>query len=200
MIKIIGIGGTNGSGKDSIGHMLAERYSYLFVSVTDILREEAKRRGLAVERENLRMISAEWRRQYGLGVLVDKSLELFDASRGTYKGLVLASLRNSGEADRVHELQGIVVWVDADPQVRYERVCNRQRTPEDNKSFEEFLNEEQAEMHRSGDAATLDSVGVKDAADVFIENNGQDLEAFKSQAEEALKSFLTTNSTQNIDH
>jgi cytidylate kinase len=197
-MKIVGIGGTNGSGKDTIGHLLAEKHGYLFVSVTDILREEAKKRKLPIERENLRSISAEWRRESGLGVLIDKSVELFKVPGTAYKGLVIASLRNSGEADRVHDLDGIVVWVDADAQIRYERVTARQRTDEDNKTFEEFLAEEQAEMHKSGDAATLDVAGVKEKADLFIDNNDTNLEHFKDQAEQALKNYLNTNNTQNI--
>ena len=70
---IIGLGGTNGSGKDTVGHMLAERHGYLFVSVTDILRAEAEKRGLSPEGENLRTKRAEWRRDGGLAVLVDKA-------------------------------------------------------------------------------------------------------------------------------
>ena len=57
-MKIIGIGGTNGSGKDTVGHMLVERYNWLFVSVSDFLREEARRRHLPVERQHLSSISA----------------------------------------------------------------------------------------------------------------------------------------------
>ena len=72
-LQIIGIAGTNGAGKDTVGELLAEHYGYLFVSVTELLRAEARRRGLPVEREVLRSISAEWRRELGLGVLVDKA-------------------------------------------------------------------------------------------------------------------------------
>jgi cytidylate kinase len=71
-IKLIGISGTNGSGKDSLGHMLAERYGWLFVPATDILRTELQKQGLPIERENLRNLGNEWRREYGAGVLIDK--------------------------------------------------------------------------------------------------------------------------------
>ena len=72
-IQIIGLSGTNGAGKDTVGELLAERYGYLFISVTELLRDEARRRGLPVERRYLRQISAEWRRESGLGVLVERS-------------------------------------------------------------------------------------------------------------------------------
>jgi len=184
-MKIIGIAGTNGSGKDSLGEILANYYGWLFVSVTDILRHGLIERGLSIERENLRNLSAQWRRQSGLGVLVDKALEIYRKNPVDYKGLAIASLRNSGEADRVYELGGKVVWVDADPKVRYKRIVSRLRGDEDRKTYEQFLAEEQAEMEHSGDKATLDISGVKAKADIFIENNGT-LEEFKKTIQEKL--------------
>ena len=189
-MKIIGICGTNGSGKDTIGHMLAERHGWLFVSVTELLRDEARKRGLPVEREVLRTISAEWRRKGGLGVLVDKAVELFKAQGDKYEGLVMASLRNPGEVDRLHELKGTMVWTDADPRVRYDRIQAhagvRGRAGEDAKTFEQFISEEEVEMTRSGDMATLDMSAVKDRSDIFLHNNDNDIEAFKDYVEQDL--------------
>ena len=179
-LQIIGLGGTNGSGKDTVGQILADKHGYLFISVTDLLRTEATRRKQPVEREILREISAQWRRELGLGVLVDKAVAEYEIVKDQYQGVVMASLRNPGEADRVHEMGGIVMWVDADPQTRYDRIQknkdNRGRAEEDNKTFEQFLAEEAVEMHtpKGGDAANLNSAGVKAVADTFIENNGSD--------------------------
>lgn len=174
--KIIGIAGTNGSGKDTVGLMLAEEFGYMFISVTDMLREECRNRGLAVERQNLRMISAEWRTQYGLGALVDKSWELFEADVDNFDGLAIASLRNPGEVDRVHEIGGIVVWVDADQKLRFERIqsADRGRGSEDSKTFQQFQQEEEAEMHppAGSDDTVLNMSAVKERCDVEIYNQG----------------------------
>ncbi|HWT55683.1 MAG TPA: AAA family ATPase [Candidatus Microsaccharimonas sp.] len=183
-IKIIGIAGTNGSGKDSVGHVLADRHSYLFVSVTDLLRAELNRRGQQVDREHLRELSAEWRREYGLGVLVDRALEEFNKLKGQYVGVAIASLRNPAEADRIHELGGLVLWIDADAKTRYERIQNnaeaRARAGEDAKSFEEFLAEEEAEMsNASGDTAALSMIDVKRRADILLDNDQTDLQEFQ---------------------
>lgn len=183
-MKIIGIAGTNGSGKDTVSEFLAGQ-GWLFVSVADFLREEAKKRGRPIEREVLREISAEWRRQHGLGILVDKAVELFRQSDGKYKGLVVSPMRNPGEAQRVKNLDGKLVWIDADPKIRYERITKRQRSTEDQKTFEQFLAEEQAEMEHSGDEATLSISDVKAKADIFLQNNGT-LEEFKAAAKKAL--------------
>jgi cytidylate kinase len=112
---------------------LADDYGYLDVSVSDFLRQEAKKRGLPIEREVLRSISAEWRRDYGLGVLVDKAVELYKKTGDKYSGLVAIPMRNPGEAQHLKNLGGILVWVDADPKLRYQRIYSRRRSAEDDK-------------------------------------------------------------------
>jgi len=192
--KIIGISGTNGSGKDTLGHILATQHGFLFISVTDVLREELRRRELPPDREHLRALSAEWRHEYGLGVLVDRAVDLFkkaNVAPQEYAGVAIASLRNPYEVDRVHELGGVVWWLDADPHLRYERIqrgaAERGRAAEDQKSFEEFLAEEQAEMHGTADAASLDMSKVSDKADLSLQNAGSDLTAFAAEVDQLLQ-------------
>lgn len=190
LMKIIGISGTNGSGKDTVGQILQEDYGYLFVSVTDILRDELKKEGKKTERENMRELGDKWRREIGLSVLVDKAVEIFNSKKDTYKGLVVASIRNVGEVEHIHELGGIVVWVDADPQVRYRRVTSRRRSSEDEKTFEEFLKEEQDEMHVYGDETTLAVGEVKKLCDISIENNSDEKSVLESTTAQALNAYL----------
>ena len=188
---LYGLSGTNGSGKDSLGEYLAKEYNFLFVSVTDLLRNEAKKRGLAIERENLRDISAQWRRESGLGVLVEKAVELYKQEGGdvAYAGLIMASLRNPGEADSLHELGGKMIWLDANPSIRYERIqsASRGRGGEDNKTYEQFLAEQEAAMKHSGDEATLSMADVKDRCDIFITNDGNDMDDFYASVNKALQ-------------
>jgi cytidylate kinase len=191
-LQIIGLAGTNGSGKDTVGELLAREHNYMFISVTELLRAECHRRKLPVERENLRTISAEWRRELGLGVLIDKAIAEYEIVREQYAGVVMASLRNPGEADRVHEFGGTVVWIDAEPRTRYDRiqanVATRGRAEEDNKTFEQFLAEEAEEMHvpKGGDSAMLDSSAVKDRSDVFVANNSSEIIALSLSIQTSL--------------
>ncbi len=186
---LIGIGGTNGSGKDSLGQILADKHGFLFISMTDMLRNELQRRRVPTNRENMRELSAAWRRESGLGVLIDKAWAEYQKVAEHYRGLVVASLRNPGENDRVHELGGAVVWVDASPQIRYDRITSRGRI-DDQRTFDEFLQDEQAEMHQSGDEATLNMAGVKAKADITIENNEQTIEAFEQLISKKLHDLL----------
>ncbi|MBI1952354.1 AAA family ATPase [Candidatus Saccharibacteria bacterium] len=188
-LKIIGIAGTNGSGKDTVGEILASDHGWLFVSVSeDLLAPELERQNLPVDRQHLAALSTQWRREFGMGATVDKAFEKFEAERGLHKlgGLAIASLRHPGEVDRLHQLGGVVIWVDAKPEVRYERIYKRGQGAKDQKTLEEFLAEQEAEMQHSGDKATLNIAGVKAKADIFIDNNGS-LEDFKRSVETALK-------------
>jgi dephospho-CoA kinase len=195
-VKIIGIAGTNGAGKDSVGHILAERHGFLFVSVTDLLRAELRRRGEPVDREHLRDLSSAWRREIGYGVLIDRALETFKSAlqSGSYAGVAIASLRNPHENDRIHELGGQVWWIDADARLRFDRIqrnaSHRARAEEDEKTFEEFLAEEEAEMHPSGDEATLNMSAVRDKADVMLHNGGAAMKLLEQEIDERVKTLF----------
>lgn len=188
-MKIIGVSGTNGSGKDTVSRMLSERHGYFVASATDMLNAELARRGWPSDRQHKSTLGDEWRREYGLGVIVDKAVGAAEAAG--FDKLVVGSLRNPGEADRVHALGGTVVWVDADPRVRYERIQRGNRgRDEDLRTFEQFLSEEHAEMHQSGDEATLNMSAVRRQADIIINNDSENAEQFMSSAQDILSTLL----------
>lgn len=186
---IIGIGGTNGAGKDTVAQLLADKYGYLFVGATELLNEELMKRGWPLDRVHKSQLSAEWRRESGMAAIVDKAVAAYEkVPAGTYKGMVVGSLRHPGEADRVHELGGKVLWIDADPEVRYRRITSidRGRGLEDNKSFEDFLADEKREMTPSGDAATLNMAGVREKADHTVWNNSAELVNLEAELDSLL--------------
>lgn len=183
--EIIGISGTNGAGKDELGLLLAERCGYHFHSVSDLLREELTRTGQEINRENLSNLSKQWRTESGdNGIMFTRSIEKYKAEKTEmgYRGLALASIRHPDEALRVKEHGGVVVWVDADQRVRYDRLqgANRGRA-EDQATFEEFQAHEYREMHPPADApvGTLNMKGVQDIADIHIENDFDSLESYR---------------------
>lgn len=189
-MKIIGLAGTNGSGKDSVGRILQEDHGFLFISVTDILRAELRKHGLQIKRENMRGLGDRWRREQGLSVLVDKAVEIFNSQAKEYKGLVVSSIRNLGEVEHIHNQGGVLVWVDAEPEVRYKRAVGRARSEEDVKTYKEFIQEENDEMLAYGDEASLAMGEVKKLCDIFIDNNSNDKVILKSSIEHALREYI----------
>lgn len=188
-MKIIGIAGTNGSGKDTVSEVLSNDYGWTFISASgDLLIPELKRRGLPLERQQMADLSTEWRKEIGMGAVVIKAVEEYQrrAKGKELGGLVISSLRHPGEADQVHEFGGQVIWVDADPKIRYQRIYSRGQGAKDQKTYEQFLAEEQAEMAHSGDKAALSIGDVRAKADIFLENNGT-LEEFKKMIQKKLK-------------
>ena len=180
--EIIGIAGTNGSGKDALGYIRQSLAKSLTVSLSDILRHELDKKGISHERENLRSLSAEWRATEGPGVLAVRTIEQYHEQKEARNltGLSIVSLRHPAEAQAIKDAGGMVIWVDADIRVRYERITHRgEGRAEDQKTFEEFSAEEKAEMSPEGNNEGLNMSGVRDLADIKITNDFESLDEYE---------------------
>ena len=181
--KIVGVAGTNGSGKDTLGRLLHELLDYKNISLSDILRAELDRQGLEHTRANLSRQSRLFREAEGDGAMSRGALAASDPA----DKLAITSIRTPGEAQAIKDAGGIVVWVDADQKLRYERVFGgeRQRVT-DKVSFEDFKSSDYNEMHPSDAGNGLNMAGVKEICDVFIDNNFSSIADY----EEYLKKFF----------
>lgn len=184
--EIVGISGTNGAGKDELGELLVKLHGYSFHSVSELLRDELRRQGKDVTRENQSALSRQWRNESGDdGIMFTKAIEAYEAEKQAkgYKGLALVNMRHPGEVAVIHAHGGVAVWIDADQQIRYERAVLGSRTGREdnaNLTFEEFQADEYREMHPPADApaGTLNMAAVKAVADVHIENDFPSIEAY----------------------
>lgn len=183
--KIIGISGTNGAGKDTLGELLAERLGYKFTSVSDILREELTRKGIPHEREHLRALSTEWANEHGHGILTERTIETYEQEeeREGYRGLVIGSVRRPAEAEVIQREGGVVVWVDGDRRVRYDRIQagNRGRGHTDDLTFEEWCEQEDVELAPiEGEPGSLNMLGVRKMANIHVDNNFATFEEYRA--------------------
>ena len=182
--EIVGVAGTNASGKDTLGTLRAIIQNAQFVSLSDILRHELDLRGLPHERENLRTLGNEWRSEFGPGVLAEKTIERYEAEKTEegFTGLTITSIRHPKEAEAIKAVGGVIIWVDADRHVRYERIQKRNLDrPEDQKTFEQFADEEDIEMqHVEGNDSSPNMGGVRDMADIAIINEYASLEEYEA--------------------
>jgi cytidylate kinase len=181
--EIIGLAGTNGAGKDTLGDLRFDRNGARKVSLSDILRTEATKRGLSHERSNLGAIGDEWGRKLGAGALSIMTIQDFLETRThSETGLSAVSIRRVEEGRAIQAAGGTLLWIDADRMVRYRRILNANRgRVTDFKTFEEFCAEEDKEMHpKSDDPFEMDMAGVRDMADIHLLNEFGEKEEFEA--------------------
>ena len=145
---IVGLTGTNGAGKTAVSEMLRER-GYGYQSLSDEIRAELKRRGLPATRENLIAEGIALRSRFGPAALAERVAQRLNGDRDW----VVDSVRNPHEVAALRRDPGFrLLFVDAPPEIRYERTRSRadERTPG---SFEQFQAEELRETTSDDPAA-----------------------------------------------
>lgn len=180
--EIIGLAGTNGAGKDTLGDLRLARHNARKVSLSDILRVKADERGLSHERANLSAISTELSAKLGAGALSTMTIHNFHKTKADDEmGLSIVSIRRPDEARAIQDAGGTLLWIDADREIRYQRIlaANRGRI-DDAVTFEEFCAQEDREMHpHSDDPFALNMAGVRDIADIHLMNEFDTREEFE---------------------
>lgn len=193
-MHIIGLAGTLNAGKDVLGNMLAEEYGFLHMSTSDMLRA-IKRQKFGDSPEALLTRNDPFvhklRLEKPAGFLVGSIHEEWLTNRDKYPGgFVASAIRAISEAEKILELGGTIIFVDADPKVRYARSQARQRDAnETGKSFEEFMATERTEIDVDpNDKAVTNLVAMKNMAGIVLDNSGNDMGVFKAEAKKVLKS------------
>jgi len=166
---IIGLTGRNASGKGTVASFLKES-SYVYHSLSDTLRDELKMRNLEESRDNLIMIGNSLREEGGPGILAD----LMISNLTSLENHIVDSIRNPLEVKslrREYENHNFsLISVDARPEIRYERLKQRNRAG-DSSSWEEFLAQEKLE-ERSSDPNKQQIFETINEADYHIDNSG----------------------------
>ncbi|OGW81507.1 MAG: hypothetical protein A2Z83_06205 [Omnitrophica bacterium GWA2_52_8] len=163
---IIGLTGKNGSGKGQVAERLKD-CGFLYVSLSDVLREEAVRRKLALTRENLYALGNRLRSEHGAGYLAGQVLAKIDPG----KPHVIDSIRHPEEVVRLRKASGFVfVAVEASPEIRFARMLERARE-KDPKTWEEFRRLESREAE-SGNEADQQLDKTLKLADYTVQNGG----------------------------
>jgi len=175
-VKIIGLTGTNGAGKGEAAAFFM-RHGYAFFSLSDLLREELKKRDREITRNNLIRIGNDLREKYGADILARRIMEKV---RGKS---IIDSIRNPREASFLKRKKGFVlIAVDAPAEIRYARVMQRGRD-ESARSLKAFLAKEQEEI--TGPDAGQQLRRCMKMADYAVINDGG-LDAFHRKLEKFL--------------
>ena len=170
----LGFTGPNAAGKGEAIQYLVEKKKFIAFSLSDIIREEARRRGLDVSRENLILVGNDLRAKEGASTLAKRTA----AKIKNMPQAVVDSIRNPAE---ILELKAQLkdfklIGVTARPEIRFERAKKRGRLG-DGATLEEFIRQE--ELENSSDANSQQLAKCFDRADYRLDNSGtvQDLYA-----------------------
>ena len=165
---IIGITGSDGAGKGTVVEYLVNTKGYHHYSSRSFILEHIARKGLEPTRNQMRLTANELRKEYGNDFVVRQAYDA--AERDGVAHAVIESLRAIAEAEFLKENGGVLLAVDADQHVRYERVQAR-RSESDKVSFEEFAAHEELEKN-DPDPNGMQKAAVVAMADHVIYNDG----------------------------
>ena len=172
---VIGLTGKNAAGKGTVARFLSQN-NFDYHSLSDSLRDELRRLGKEETRENLIEIGNRLRKEGGPGVLADKMIPKLELDNNH----IIDSIRNPFEVNSLREKLSsntfILISVDADARLRYDRLCSRRRIG-DSDSWESFVNQEKQEENND-DPNKQQLSKTMNMADYNIDNSGslEDLE------------------------
>ncbi|MFA5211324.1 MAG: AAA family ATPase [Patescibacteria group bacterium] len=178
---ILGFTGLMASGKDTCADYLENKYGGKNYSFSTMLADVLKRYHLEINRDNLIKISEAMRTTFGEDILA-KTMA-YDLEKDDHKIVSTSNVRRMADIKYLSKLPNFVlVTIEADPKIRYERLVKRgQRSDEFNKTYEEFL----ADHKRSTEITIIDTMAQ---ATEKIDNNGN-IEELYSQVDAILKKY-----------
>ncbi len=178
---ILGIAGTIGAGKGTVVEYLVEKKGFAHYSSSGLLKEMLLEKGEVVDRDSMAKLAREIRAKDPNGM---PRLTYERLTKDNHQDAILEALHTVGEAEFVRSIGGIILGVDADINIRYERISKR-GSEKDNVSYEKFQEQARREDDGASDASGHNIRGVVNTADYTILNNGS-LEELHSQIDAIL--------------
>ena len=191
---ILGLTGTLGAGKDAAAKFFI-RNGFSYHSCSDIIRDECKKRGISLDRDNLIKTGNELREKYGSEILARMIIERRIAK--DEKDILVVSIRNPFEVEELKKQKDFVmIAVDAPIELRYKRITSRKEI-RDHVSFDKFKEQEEREMAGDKNMQQLDK--VMKMADYKIINDGT-LEQLQSRLEDLLDYLRESKKSDVTEH
>lgn len=178
---ILGITGTDGAGKGTVVAYLVEKKGFVHYAARQLWVNEIIRRELEVNRANMRIVANDLRRINGNDFLV--TAYIVRTQEAGVEDAIIESIRATAEAETLKTYGGILLAVDADQRLRYERIVGR-ASESDTVTFEAFAAQEALEMN-DPDPNGMQKATVMKMADYTIMNNGT-LDELHAQIEAVL--------------
>ena len=169
-MQVMGISGLPGSGKSLVSDIAIERGA-MIVSMGDIIREEAKKRGESTK-DTAQNLRAEFG-QYIVSELTIKKIKKLQ-EEGIENKIIVEGIRSPHEVNMFKEnfKNFIILSIFANPTLRFERLKNRMRE-DDSTDYNEFKARDQMEL----DFGIGDVISLSDK--III--NESDLESYTAK-------------------
>jgi len=167
--KVIGAVGKNGTGKDTVLDIIADKYGVPSISMGDIVRDIARSKGIELTRPNLNKISKEHFEKHGPDYFIKLVIERIDQSNAPF--MLVTGIRTHLDAKSLSDHFGddflLIHVIVSEDEERLRRALAR-NTPRDPKTLEELREHDAREEKIFGieKAATLATTTVKNDADL----------------------------------
>jgi len=175
---IIGLSGEMGSGKGTIAHYLVDRYGFVSLRMSDMLRDIVHRLHISETRENISQVSKMVRDTFGQDIM---SHVIAEDARTSQENIVVDGIRRREDIEHLRALDNFfLVYIEVDEGIRYERLVARNENRGDaSKTFQEFQEEQGMEADRK----------VKELRDVskYVLNNNGDITNLYTQMDDVMK-------------
>ena len=172
-MQVMGISGLPGSGKSLVSDK-AQKKGAVIVSMGDIIREEAKKRG-----ESTKETAQNLRKEFGDDIVSELTIKKIKKleKKQTDNLIIIEGIRSHHEVEMFKENfeNFIILSIFANPALRYERLQKRMRE-DDSKDYDGFQKRDQMEL----DFGIGNVISLSDK--III--NESDLESYELQIDE----------------
>ena len=181
-MEVMGISGLPGSGKSLVSEIAAKKGAAV-VSMGDIIREEAKKRG-----ESSKETATNLRKEHGKYIVakltIEKIKKMIEDKLATT--IIVEGIRSPFEVNMFKENfdDFIILSIFANPAIRFKRLQQRNRE-DDSENYEDFLKRDQMELDFG--IGTVISLSDK----III--NEKDLESYE-------KEIIESSAGDSYDH
>lgn len=176
---ILGLTGEIASGKGTVAKYLSEKHNANSHRFSTPLRDLLNRLYLEINRKNMQDISRVLREHFGQNLLARVITE--DVKNDQNQVVIVDGIRRPADIEYLRELPEFkLVYITADPRIRYERLVKRGENEDDkNKTFEQFQKDHEAETE-------LEIPIIGETADYKIDNSGN-LDKLFAQIDKIIK-------------